>query len=185
MKRLRSTLLILGVILTASCESRTNVQKLDQVILLDVQGLWGGTDLWISADGFAVCRFVLPEQGESGLEETRYAFVVSEVQCSSLLELINKHSFFTMRTKDRYGVPDEARPNIFVKSGANEHAVGKWANDKHQDFDPIYQLLLKIAESGKKGTEIGRGAFDWNWKPDGFPENWSIWNKTGLKVRED
>lgn len=41
---------------------------------------------------------------------------------SSLLELINKHSFFAMRTKDRYGVPDEARPNIFVKSGANEHA---------------------------------------------------------------
>ena len=79
--------------------------------------------MWISADGFAVCRFVtLPEQGESGLEETRYAFVVSEEQRSSLLDLINKYRFFAMRTKDRYGVPDEARTNIFVKSGANERA---------------------------------------------------------------
>lgn len=185
MKILRSTFLILGVILTASCSDvRTDVQKLDHVILLDVQGLWGGTDLWISADGKAVCRFVTaPEKGESGLQETRYAFVVSAEQRSSLLELINKHSFFSIRTKDRYGVPDEARPSILVKSGANEHAVGKWANDKHQDFDPLYQFLLKIAEFGKKGNKIHRGPFDWDWRPESFPENKSIRDMTRPKVK--
>ena len=187
MRTILVTIVLVGVILIDGyAVPRSNIEKFDQVILLDVQGLWGGTDLWISSDGKAVCRFVTPsEKGESGLQESRYAFVVSKEQRSSLLKLIKKHSFFSIRTKDRYGVPDEARPNIFVKSGSKEHAVGKWANDPHKDFDQIYQFLLKIAESGKKGKKIYRGTFDWNWKPENFPENKSIWEMTRPKVKEE
>ena len=170
---------------SGASEETASPQTLDQVVLLDVQGLWGGQDLWVSIDGKAICRFVKPpEKGESGLQETRYAFVLSEEQRATLRELITKRSFFSIQTKDRYGVPDEARPNLFVKSGSKSHAVGKWANDKHKDFDPVYEFLLKIVEAGKKGKQIHRGQFDWNWKPDGFPDSKTIWNMTRPKIKE-
>jgi len=139
---------------------------------LDIQGLWGGTDLWISPDGKAFCGFVKPaEKGKSGLQEVRYSFVLSGEQSASLIHLINEHRFFTLKTKARPGVPDEAYPTIHIKLGGKTHAVGKWANDTHDDFDPLYRFLLNVAKSGRGGEEIHRGAFDWNWKPDGFPEN--------------
>lgn len=163
--------------LLASCQARhAPIQKYDQVVLLDVQGLEGGKDLWIQSDGKAFCRHVAHQKGKSGLQETRYEFTLSEKQRSSLLALINKHGFFSIRTNKRSGVPDEARPCIHVKSGTNVHTVGKWAKDKHGDFDPIYQYLQSVAESGKSGKEFHQGALDWNWKPDGFPENKSIWD---------
>jgi hypothetical protein len=162
-------------------EMQTAERKLDQVVLLDVQGYSGGTNLWISKDGKAICIVAVPpKKGETGLQDTRYEFVLSEQQRSSLIQLITKNRFFTIKTRDRYGVPDEARPNIFVKSGATTHAVGKWVNDKNKDFDSIYQNLLQIAESGKSGKQIHHGPFDWNWKPDGFPENKSIREMTKL-----
>jgi len=185
MKILNTVLVTLIFVLASGyTEAHTADQSLDQVILLDVQGFEGGTDLWISADGKAVCRFAVPPaKGESGLQETRYEFVVSAQQRSSLLELITKHSFFTIKTKDRYYIiPDEARPVIFVQSCTSTHAVGKWEGHKHNDFDPIYQRLLEIAESGENGKQTFRGPFEWNWKPDGFPENKSIYDMTKPKI---
>jgi hypothetical protein len=164
----------------------TAVKTVDQVVLLDIQGLWGGTALWISPDGKATCRFVKPpEKGEAGLQEVRNSFVLSGEQSSSLIDLIEEHEFFNIETKNRQGVPDEARPNIYIRSGEKTHAVGKWANDNHEDFDPLYELLLNVAKSGRKGNEIHRGTFDWNWKPDGFPENKKIWEMTRPKIREE
>ena len=187
MNILSALILALIIVLAVDCtRAQTSEQKLYQIVLLDVQGLWGGRHLWISLDSNAVCRFVgPPKEGESGLQETRYEFAVPEEQLSSLFELITKHSFFLIRTKDRYGVPDEARPAIFVKSEAKFNAVGKWANDEHKDFDPIYKFLLKIAESGKKGKKTYQGTFDWNWKPDRFPENKSILDMTMPKVKKE
>jgi hypothetical protein len=185
MKQICSLLLTAVMTLGGCAQAEPDLKELDQVILLDVQGLWGGQDLWISTNGQAVCRFVAPpEKGESGLQETRYEFALSEEQRSTLPELIKKYPFFSIRTEDRYGVPDEARPCIYAKSGVKSHAVGKWANDKHRDFDSIYEFLLKIVESGKKGKQIHRGVFDWNWKPDGFPDNKCIWDMTRPKIKE-
>jgi hypothetical protein len=179
MIRLNALLLVAVLIMGGCAQSEPEIERLDQVILLDVQGLWGGQDLWISANGKAACRFVAPTtETQSGLQETRYSFVLSAQQQADLLELVKKHRFFSIKTKDRHGVPDEARPSIVISSGPNTHAVGKWANDEHKDFDPIYRLLLSIVESGKREPETHRGAFIWEWKPDGFPESKGIWNMT-------
>jgi hypothetical protein len=155
----------------------------EQAVLLDVQSLQGGTELWVAADGRAVCRFVAPpDKGTPGLQETRYEFGISAEQRSALNALIQKHGFFSIRTTDRYGMPDEARPVIFIKSGRSAQAVGKWANDPHKDFDPIYLFLLKTAESGKTGRPVHQGPFDRNWKPDGFPESKGIRDAAGPKI---
>ncbi len=186
MNKLPAILLLTMPLLLGTCVQPTPaLGQLDQVILLDVQGLWGGQDLWIASDNKAVCRFVTPpKEGQSGLQEVRYTFMLSAQQQTSLLELLNKHSFLSLTTKDRYGVPDEARPSIFMKSGTRTHAVGKWANDNHEDFDSIYQALQHLAESGKKGTQTYRGPFDWNWSPDGFPKNKTIQDMTRPKIEE-
>ena len=178
--------LMVSLVVLGCSEVEPPVDKLDQVILFDVQGLWGGTDLWVSADGTAVCRFAKPpEKGGSYLQETRYSFRLSEEDRRLLLDLVNKHNFFTIKTKDRYGVPDEARPGIFIKSGDKSHAVGKWSGDEHRDFDRIHRFLLEIAKSGRTGTQFGKGDYDWHWKPEGFPENKTIWNKTKPNLDKD
>lgn len=168
-------LLTVALLLTGCQKSAVELQQLDRVILLDVQGLWGGQDLWISDDGQAVCRIAeAPSRGQSALQESRYRFKLSGEERETLLRSVNDHRLLFIKTKDRLGVPDEARPLISVKSGAKEHAVAKWAGDKHVDFDAIYQSLRQVCESGRKGMPVFSGAYDCEWKPDGFPENRSL-----------
>ncbi len=180
MKIVYSIVLAAGLLLGASARAESDTARWDSVVLLDVQGLFGGRDLWIAADGKAVCRIVSPPgRGEKGLQETRYEFDLSEEQRAALNELLRKHDFFSIRIRDRPGVPDEARPTVFVTSGARSHAVGKWANDRHRNFDPIYQALLGIADSAKKGEPVHRGAWDRTWWPEGFPESGQIREAAG------
>jgi hypothetical protein len=177
--KLKTVLVAMVAMVSCCVDVRSESDELGQVVLLDVQGLWGGRDVWISMDGKAVCRLVTrPQKGQSGLQETRYSFELSKEQLATLAECLKKHNFLAIKTTDRYGVPDESRPVIFVKSSEGTHAVAKWANDKHKDFDPIYESLVKIAESGTKGTEIGQGSVERGWYPNGFPENKAIWNMT-------
>lgn len=117
--------------------------------------------------------------GQAALQEKRYRFALSDEERATLLRSVNDHRFLSIKTKDRPGVPDEARPLISVKSGDKEHAVAKWAGDKHGDFDPVYQSLLRICESGKKGMPVFSGTYDWEWKPDGFPENKAVRKAAG------
>lgn len=168
MKRL--ALLMAAVVTMAVPNSRAGTNTLDQVVLLDVQGLWGGTEPWISEDGQAICRFVSrPKQGESGLQETRYSFALTGEQRKLLADLVEKHAFFEMTVADRFGVPDEARPTLFIRSGGRSHAVHKWANDKHPGFDAIYGALLHIAKAGWDDAKLTRSPFDRAWAPGGFP----------------
>lgn len=170
---MRVAVVFLAVILAAASSSaRAQTECRAQVVLLDVQGLWGGTDVWVPEASKGICRFVrAPAKGESGLQEARYSFDLSKQQRAALCALLDKHRFFEMKTADRPEVPDEARPVLFVKSGGRARAVGKWANDKHEGFDPIYEFLLTIAESAKKSAPIGNGPYDRNWRPEGFPAN--------------
>jgi len=147
----------------------------DQVVLLDVHGLWGGRDLWIPSDGRATCCAVEPpKEGQSGLQETRYAFHISESEVDALNDLIAQHHFFTIKTRERDGLPDEARPILLVKTGERRYGVSKWANEKHRDFDAIYDHLIRVAERGRQGTPIASGPYDWSWHPEGFPENRTV-----------
>ena len=70
-----------------------------------------------------------------------------------------------------------------VQIHGEERAVGKWANDNDDDFDAIYQHILMICESAKKGEKIFEGKYDWAWNPEGFPSNKSIHALTKPKVK--
>lgn len=135
-----------------------------RVALRDVQGLFGGRNLYLRADGRAVLQRVGP-----GMAETRYEATLRPAELAALQRLLGDHHFFAIEIPERPGVPDEARPSIEVTLAAGQHlTVSKWANDAHPDFDAIYAWLLAFEKRAATGASSHTGRFDYTWRPDGF-----------------
>lgn len=167
-------LIVLFTIL-ACASSFSETQNWQHVILLDVHGLWGGKDIWISSDAKAFCRLVRPPTDkEAGLQEFRYSFELSEAQMSELSDCLNKHNLSEIKTSNRPGSPDEAAPAVYVKTSEKAFAVSKWANDKNENYDAIYEVLQKICSDGKKNEPFKKGSLEIEWNPEGFPENQTV-----------
>lgn len=130
--------------------------------LFDVQGLWGGRALWAAVDRVATIQIVQP-----GLWEKRYQVILTDSQWAEVERLVACHHFFTLTVAERPGVPDEAHPVIlaFAESGQAVR-VGKWASDRHQDFDPIYDYLCGLCHV--EGKTFHEGRYAWDWQPEGF-----------------
>jgi hypothetical protein len=126
-----------------------------------VQGLWGGSALWAAEDRSAIIQVVGP-----GLWEKRYRDRLTEEQWAEVERLVGAHRLLAFRSCDRHGLPDEARPAILLVTRAGESVTaGKWANDAHPDFDPVYAYLLSLC--GEAGELVREGPFEELW-PEGF-----------------
>lgn len=156
----------------------TTSAPLNSLVLLDVQGLWGGQSLWLREDGTAVVQVVTPpKRGQSGLQARRFAVRFTDSQSEALNRLLQEQPFATTRTPDRTGIPDEASPTIWVRTKAGTaFAAMKFANDKHKAFDSVYDYLLKLVETGKQGRAVYSGTYSWDWRPEGFPSWQEIHN---------
>lgn len=132
---------------------------LQTLTLRDVQGLWGGRDVWIGADGAAHVRVV--DRGA----ETRFQ---GKVPIDALQALLAKHDLRAIRIPDRPGVPDEARPVLILRTEKDVVRVAKWAGQKDADFDALYGWLLTQAEAVARSPALHRGRWDPAWKPPGF-----------------
>ena len=129
--------------------------------LRDVQGLHGGHDVWIAADGTAHVRTV-----DRGFEK-RFK---GTVPIDDLQALLAKHDLKKIRIPDRPGVPDEARPTLIRRTDKDVVKVAKWAGQKDADFDAVYAWLLKRAEDVAKTPPLFDGRWDPAWKPEGFSD---------------
>lgn len=134
---------------------------LQAVTLRDVQGLFGGRDVWIAADG--ACHVRVMDRGV----EKRYA---GKIPMDELKALLATHDPKKIRIPERPGVPDEARPTLIVRSAEEVVKVAKWANQKHAGFDAIYGWIVKKAEDVAQGAPALEGRYDPAWKPDGFKD---------------
>ena len=135
-----------------------------RITLRDVQGLWGGHDLWLDADGKLVVQAVRPADRDKAVK--RYAAELPPDQVAAVDKLVADHKFFEIEIPKRPGVPDEAHPAITVRmKDGRSQIVGKWANDKHADFDAIYSHLLGLAKAAQKGEPVYIGPHDWKWEP--------------------
>jgi len=173
MKRSMVTLLTLSVcaLFVASFARAAEPAKFDRVVLLDVQGLFGGRNVWVSHDGTGWCKIVRrPKPGETGLMEMLYRVKLSQDETAALAELVRAHDVSSIRMRDRSGVPDEGRPAIYLSADGKEAAVEKWANDKNDDFDAIYASLVKIADAAKETEQVRWGPYQAGWTPEGFPD---------------
>jgi hypothetical protein len=173
---MRTTVAVAGmfaVLLLAGCERQPGPPvPLKSFTLHNVQGLFGGQAIWAAEDRTAFVQVVGPSPaGQSGLWERRYKTKLTAEQWAEVERLVGAHHLLTAKVPERPGVPDEALPIIVVvpRAGATVK-VRKWANDKAPDFDPVYSYLLGLCRA--EGEPVREGAFEWEWRPDGFEQPW-------------
>jgi hypothetical protein len=146
-----------------------NEQTVQTITLRDVQPLYGGQNLYLRGDGTGACQVVSRKQDGTGLHEKRFGVTVLTHVRRHLADLITNHSSFENSIKERLGLPDEARPTVFITLKSRRSLrLSKWANDKRPDFDVIYDLLLEQIRFAQGGPAIYEGPYDPRWVPEGF-----------------
>lgn len=174
MRLVRLLLSLVTVSILTGCRGDSQMSEspvpLRSFALHDVHGMSGGQALWIAEDGTAVLQVVgPPSPGKAGLWEKRYKFRITPDQRGEMERLAGVHRLLTQKPSDRSGVPDEAHPIILAVTKEGEAVkVRKWANDKHSDFDSLYDYLLKLSRAPAGEKPVYEGAYDWDWRPEGF-----------------
>lgn len=133
------------------------------VILKDVQGLWGGRNIFVTGNGTVTVQIV-----ERGMKEKRYRFAMEGKANQQLLARFIDNDYCTISPETRMGQPDEARPAItLVNSAGKAHTVEKWANDRHARFDALYEAILELEKFCVNHDPVYEGAYDSSYRPDG------------------
>lgn len=139
-------------------EAERSRPPFERLVLRDVQGLEGGRNVYVRADGLVTVQVVTPT--ESGLAEKRYELKLSDTQRQALHTLLDQHPLAKARIPDRPGVPDQARPEITLqRSHASTTTVATWDDERQPDFDAIYAYLLELEKTAQKSKPIRQGAY--------------------------
>ena len=75
-----------------------------RIMLRDVQGLYGGSDVWLYAEGWVVVQSV--DLRGRDKEFRRYESKATEGELQAIQQLIELHHFSTLALRPRSGVPD-------------------------------------------------------------------------------
>ncbi|MBA4190479.1 MAG: hypothetical protein C0467_21035 [Planctomycetaceae bacterium] len=153
------------------CDEKTREPvPLRAAILLDVDGMHGGRNVWLAEDGTAVIQ-VIGHSGPHGLPETRYRVACGKASVTEAERLAGAHRFLDLRLKlTRSGLPGSSAPLValLTKDGGQSTSI-KWERDNEPDFDPLYAQLYHLSVTPPDVALIQEYIFDWDWHPDGFP----------------
>lgn len=146
------------------------------ICLLDVQGLYGGRNIWITSDGQITFQKVsIPEKNsdQQHLIEKIYTWQLNSDEIANLNTIIANANLKNLEIPKRLGIPDEAHPIIFVRENDNEYHVMKWANDMNERFDSVYMHLMKLSSTHKNIKEKTSGKYRGESPPTNvkFPNN--------------
>ena len=144
----------------------TSKKPFEEVHLYDIQGLFGGQNLYIRNDGSLFVRVIRPS--DTGLSERRFKGVLEAAEIVKLSHLMESVDFEHLSMSDRQGIPDEARPTIILFKENRIISKAKWANDFHEGFDEIYGFLNRIVRLQEKTAFYFEGRFDHHFHPQGF-----------------
>jgi hypothetical protein len=154
-----------------ACEEKPHPGSLPlkAVILLDVEGMQGGQNLWLAEDGTGIVQIVGP-WCSGGLPEKRYRVQFGKQVVIEAERLAGVHRFLELKLKLGVGPPGGGHPRIALlsKDGKRSSSI-KREHDKQADFDPFYAHLLGLTERLDGAELIYEGAFTWDWHPEGFP----------------
>lgn len=135
-----------------------------KLTLRDVQGLWGGRNVFLLGSGVAHVQIV-----NAAIWEQRFELRLSPEEVRRLFALVVEQDFVTIQIPVRMGIPDEAEPTMtLIGAGGKSHTVRKWAGQKDARFDAIYAELRGIAERARGLAPVYQGPFDGRWAPEGF-----------------
>ncbi len=153
--------------MTPHTEAADNLKKsFKEVHLMDVQGLFGGHNLFIRNDGSLFLQVV--RHSNRGLVDRRFKGKLEAEEIERLSLLMQSVDFENMSIPDRMGVPDEARPTIIVFKENRIISKAKWANDFHEGFDKIYGFLKRIIRQQEETVPFFKGNFSRRFHPKGF-----------------
>jgi len=171
MNRLMAMLLVAAAALygcsrRAASEPAAGAESMQSVSLRDVHPLFGGTNLYLQADGSGICQIVEPSQHARGLIEKRIPITADSATVKELNHAISQHHFFDLTEALNPAVPDASRISISVTLASKRSAtVTNWSSDRNPDFDAIYQILLKIIKSAKRSSAQQESVYDPHWRP--------------------
>jgi len=137
-------------------ETSRTLTEVTYIELLDVQGLFGGRNVCVSRNGTAWVQTVRPREGKRRLFEKQYVLILSGEELQNIRQAVVESDFFSLKSEERFGVPDEARPEIVVtkSDGTPLHSVAVWEkcmlppdayqnSDRHK-FDKVYTQLRRL-----------------------------------------
>ena len=144
-----------------------------KIALIDVQGLWGGRNIFILGSGKIFVQVVYREPKKSGslspLLEKRYVLSLADDEIRKLINVFIENDFITINLKDRPGIPDEAMPTIILVNGKGQmYKISKWESDKDIRFDTIYQEILLLETRIKNLETVFTGIYDSKFMPEGM-----------------
>lgn len=168
--KFRASILTSVLLLGLACDRTSGPTRVkiipgnfDRISLEDISGIWGGQNLYVSADGSASL------QVERGGRELRYTAKLSSQQVQSLLDTLNAQNFFAITDSKGMVIPDEGHPRITLKMQSGEsHSAIRWDHDQPADFAAIHEELNRLATyitENSKGVEV---PIDRKWRPAGF-----------------
>lgn len=149
---------------------------IQSVNLFEGGSLWGEVDVWVSKDGNCFVREVrCPKRDsegkeiENGMQEERYKIMLTPSDISTLESLLTKYRFYTLKIKERSGVPDEEHTQIKVAlTSGKKYSVWRWTLDKHPRFEPVLKQLSNFLIRAKKNKPFFQGEWDGKyWSPAG------------------
>ena len=124
--------------------------------LRDIQGLFGGRDIFISGFGKTIVYLIKPKGvGENlRLLVEKYEFSLSKSEVDELIEKFIENNFIKITPKRTgTGLPDEARPQIVLTNAKGEkYEIANGYSEENQEFDEIYNEFLLIEKKTENLT---------------------------------
>jgi hypothetical protein len=135
-----------------------------KIVLRDVQGLLGGQDLWIFADGRMVVQIVKSPGSPAGMQ--RYEMSLTGTALGITADVLDQSHFSTLNIPVKLVVPDTAIATITVEySDGTSHTVESAVKGDNADFNRVYSHLLGLVHAVGDLHPDFEGKYDWNWQP--------------------
>jgi hypothetical protein len=137
-----------------------------QITLLASHGLWGGTNVYLQADG---TLWVQDHPRGQGQIERRYESSLPASEMKELGDLIQQADLPSLKIPERIGVPDETSVTLLlVLEDGRRVQRSAFVNDVHAGFTPVYHWLRVRGERLDRNKPVYDGKPDPEWKPPNF-----------------
>jgi len=153
------------------------------IALQDIQGLWGGTAIYLEGSGVCLIRIVHHQN------EKRFTLKLSLEETTALRKACIEADLLTVQIKDRPGMMDEARPRIILRNAEGKtHELAKWVSDAIPRFDQVYKPLLALRKKTENLKPKYEGEYQRDWKPVRVPgtktsmKGWELEEKEGKLI---
>jgi hypothetical protein len=134
-----------------------------KLTLKDVQGLWGGRDVYLACTGKVVIRVV-----GDGQVEKRYSLTIGADEAKAFRALCIEADLVAVKIeRPRQVLPDTSHPTLILTNAAGEkYEMTKWGDaTKAPAFDKVYKAVMALEAKTKDLKPEFTGPYDWKWEP--------------------